>query len=392
MTPSAKAVFGGCGCVGSHPSFSRSAREVFEVGAGFAQRALRGEGCLPRDMTLGGLGMCAASAEAVCALLPRSTCGDAWLEFANKLHAYHIFASASAGAGLSGAGSLAGTIPALRCLDTWERVWTIEGIGYWFANSALRRKPSPAGFFGDRSFDALPTNVMIPLHTGAGLALAEAALGSKEGRAGARFWRECQELSAAGYAEPMFEALGLVTITMYPHLTRQIDRELSDLHPNLSAYFWHGAGRGLYFSPFGFVPVPAACRVMAEKSQRLPSSAIGRANALAGLSWAITLVNIRHPWILEGRAWEMAQWIQPGGPFLNGLKSSLIVWQNIVPEDPHVEGLQHFRPGNSASCELWGRSFAEAATDARRVSQAVCSSGQLGAMFRIQTIGTTLGS
>lgn len=343
-----------------------------------------------RDLTLGGLGMSAASAEAVSALLPRSICGDAWLEFANKLHAYHIFASADAG--LSGAASLADAVRALDRLDTWKRVWTIEGIGYWFANSALRRKPSPAALFGDDSFEALPTNVMVPLHTGAGLALAEEALGSTEGLAGARFWRECQERSASGYAEPMFEALGLVTITMYPHLTRQIDRELSDLHPNLSAYFWHGVGRGLYFSPFGFVPVPAACRATAERSQRLPSSALGRANALAGLSWAITLVNIRHPWILEGWAWEMAQWIQPGGPFLNGLESSLIVWQNIVPEDHHVEGLQHFRPGNSAACELWRRSFAAAAADACRVSQSVCSSGQLGAVFRVRTIGSASGS
>ena len=124
---------------------------------------------------------------------------------------------------------------------------------------------------------------------------------------------------------------------------------------------------------------------MAEKSQRLPSSAIGRVNALAGLSWAITLVNIRHPWILEGRAWEMAQWIYPGSPFLNGLESSLIVWQNIVPEDPHVEGLQYFQPGNSAARELWEGSFAEAATNARRVSQSVFPNGQLGAMFRVQT-------
>lgn len=383
MAPSAKSMFGGCGCVGSHPSFSRSAREVVEVGAGFAQRSLRGYGFLPRDVPLSGLGIFAASAEAMSALLPRSTYGVAWLEFANKLHAYHIFASAAAG--LSAANSLAGTVRALDSLDTWTRVWTIEGIGYWFANSALHCESSPGALFGDNGLAALPRDLLLPLHTGAGLALAEEALDSNGGIAGGNFWRECEKLSVAGYAEPMFEALGLVAITKYPHLTRQLDRELSNLHPNLSAYFWHGVGRGLYFSPLAFIPIPDICSIMAQRSQQLPSSTIGRANALAGLSWAITLVNIRHPWILEGRALEMAQWIQPDGSFLNGLESSLVVWQNIVPDDPHVEALQQFRPQNLAACELWKRSFVKAAAAARRSTQSV-RSHEVGTLFRVQTV------
>jgi hypothetical protein len=232
---------------------------------------------------------------------------------------------------------------------------------------------------------------MLPLHTGAGLAFAERALQSAPdsgvGTATVRFWQECQEIAASGYAEPMFEALGLVTITLYPRLIGQMDRQLADLHPNLGAYFWHGVGRGLYFSPFSFIPLPATYRMLAERSQRLTSSVVGRANALAGLAWATTLVNLRHPAILANHAEELSQWIERDGAFLNGVESALIVWQSIVPGDPHLERVQHFQPGTSAATEFWERSFGRAAA-ASRVSPAVHSSGQLGSMFRVRRIET----
>ena len=102
----------------------------------------------------------------------------------------------------------------------------MEGIGYGCADWALHRGRPCARLFAVVGGDEPPQCAMLPLHTGAGLAFAERALQSAQdsgvGTATVRFWRECQEMPAAGYAEPMFEALGLVTITRYPHLIQQM--------------------------------------------------------------------------------------------------------------------------------------------------------------------------
>src|ERR1700733_13707740 len=93
MRPSAKAgpCSCGCGCAALAGSFAGPMEEMIRIGAGFARRTFSGEAVSPRDMTLSGLRMLAASAEAVGALMPHSLGGDAWQELANKLHAYRLF-------------------------------------------------------------------------------------------------------------------------------------------------------------------------------------------------------------------------------------------------------------------------------------------------------------
>jgi hypothetical protein len=361
---------------------------MLRTGAEFACRIISGDALFPQNVTLLGLGMWAASAEAAGVLLPRAAYGDAWLELANKLHAYRCFAEAATG--MPCADGLAGAIRRLDGMDAWHRAWATEGVGYRWALSVMSQETPGSPLFAV----ALPRRVVIPLHTGAGLALAVEALrdaarsGSRAVAAG--FWKECRQRSLEGYAEAMFEALGLVTITMYPHMAMQIDRELDDAPQNLADYFWHGVGRGSYFSPFGFIPIPAACRAAADRSHRLPKSARGRSNLLAGLAWATTLVNIRDPRVLEARARELAQWIGADGSFANGVASALIVWREIAPDDGSADALEAYRPANSAP-HLWERSFEEPAALARKAYPAVRSTGQLGATFRARLLDFAVG-
>ena len=72
----------------------------------------------------------------------------------------------------------------------------------------------------------------------------------------------------------------------------------------------------------------------------MPPSAVGRSNALAGLAWATTLVNIRHPGILEDRARELAECIdmspQALSRHLRVLRKAGLVSEHGIESDARV--------------------------------------------------------
>ena len=82
-------------------------------------------------------------------------------------------------------------------------------------------------------------------------------------------------------------------------MVRIVDRGLSAIDPDIVGYFWHGVGRGLYFLPINALPCSSSTWRAVEMAHEEAPHTLGRLNALGGLAWAVTLVNIRHPAILE---------------------------------------------------------------------------------------------
>jgi hypothetical protein len=305
-----------------------------EVAAEFLQDTAAGTAFCPRNLLGTAMRTAAISAQGLSGLLPDSMNRQTWQELANKIVAWHGFAYADTywppNTGVQG---LASVIQRVEAVEAYSRMWTMEGLGYHYAQLALRADPHPQNLLTADSLGGLPPNCLLPLHTGTGLALAEEAL-RRAGAAGLRaaldqLHQSCTLNTGASYAEVVFEPLGLVAVTIYPNLVAEIGRELGSFGGGLAAYYWHGAGRGLYFTPFHFVPGASARRRAIAAALSIPDTLEGQQNAMAGLAWAMALVNVRQPEILDHILRVHQEQIQLSDAFANGVRSAMKVWHSL---------------------------------------------------------------
>ena len=311
------------------------------------------------------------SAEVARAAVPGEA-GREWRELANKLAAFELFQQAPA---LLGAAPLSEQLRRAAAQGPYRAVWLTEGLGYAHAESAVR------------SAD-LPANVVVPLHTGAALAFAGRLLATDERPDLAGWIARWQATACPGYGCLAVEALGLVARNLYPHLLPQLAGRLRALDPALAESFWHGAGRGLYFVPTHAVPYSGALERAFEKARREPPDEAGRQNALAGLAWALTLVNLRDPEILAGALWR--HWRHGGergsaAALANGVSSAVLVWYDVVGLDPHLAAFLGFRPGSPALAALWRDLVLGPCEEALQITYPqLRQSGGLAPLFRFQ--------
>jgi hypothetical protein len=289
------------------------------------------------------------SAEAVRAAMPGEV-GREWRELANKLAAFELFQQAPARVGTA---PLSEQLRRAFALDTYQAVWVTEGLGYASAENAWQVGWSPQRLLSAPALERLPANVVVPLHTGAGLSLAERVLAADGGVDLARWLSLWEENARPGYGCIAVEALGLVARNLYPYLLPRLDERLRVIDPALTDYFWHGAGRGLYFAPTHAIPFSGALGRAFEKAGREPPDESGRRNATAGLAWALTLVNLRDPEILCGALQRHGSERSSAEAFANGVSSAVLVWYDIVGLDSHLAAFLTFRPDRPALAALW---------------------------------------
>ena len=83
----------------------------------------------------------------------------------------------------------------------------------------------------------------------------------------------------------------LVTRTWYVQMVGMIYDHLKGLEAPASEFFWHGAGRAMYFSPMYMLPGLSPWNAAEQE----PPNETARRNARAGVAWAFTIVNVRQP-------------------------------------------------------------------------------------------------
>src|SRR5262249_16879385 len=132
----------------------------------------------------------------------------------------------------------------------------------------------------------------------------------------------CTNNCRKGYMGAAVESLGLVTRDFYPDLVPAVDRQLREVGPQFLGFFWHGVGRALSFSRQYFLPV---LRTVWSGVDSEAHNAPDKLNAMAGLSWAVTMVNLRQPAIMENVVRSNADEGPLAGGFTNGVTSSLIM-------------------------------------------------------------------
>ena len=325
------------------------------------------------------------------AVAPSAAGRLAWQELRNKLEAFELYqravplGSGPAPAGEAGdGGALAAAVERARRLGPYRGVWALEGLGHHWADAAIRRWPDGPGrpawpqrgggaAAPRRLLDAvtapgLPEDSLLALHTGLGLALAEQALDALPPRPApaelrhglARFVALCRESSRPGYAAAAIEGLGLVARTLRPGLVTAAGEQLARLddggrtteeggaaadgHGQLVATFWHGVGRALYFLPSNAPPPCSAPWRAIGMARREPPHAVGRDNAMSGLVWALTLVNLRHPEVLAALLSHHSPAAAECGPMADGISSAIALWHHLAPADPWLAAFLRWRP------------------------------------------------
>lgn len=238
-------------------------------------------------------------------------------------------------------------------------VWLIEGLGHDYAQQQLDTDCTHEPILRSGPVVNVPVGSLPMLHAGLGLALAEGVLPrlspwstrAEFQTTVGEFVERCVHHGQCGYRGAAYESLGLVARTWHPQLVTGIDAVLSAIDPTVRGFFWHGAGRALYFLPQFIVPGVLSPWRAADD---LAIDERARQNLQAGLAWATTLVNMRQPEII-------AQWLRVRGErlwrsrgFLNGLASAVVVRAETVPDDPFVPALAAYVPREQDRIrEIW---------------------------------------
>jgi hypothetical protein len=239
----------------------------------------------------------------------------------------------------------------------------VEGIGNYYGDKALEATPDPVALLTDESTRSLPPWSLTMLHAGIGMSFAKAVLKTLETNSPAedvraaidRFARLCRNSSRQGYAGAALESFGLAARTLYPNLVAAIDREMTAVDPELAGYFWHGVGRAMYFEPMNMLPsVNAPWRAVRRLDQEVPN-ALARKNALAGICWAITVVNMRQPIVMEAFLRHHGELAEQEDAFRNGLTSSLLMRYDTTRDGTNIAPFIHYQPADADAHAAWKR-------------------------------------
>jgi hypothetical protein len=253
-----------------------------------------------------------------------------------------------------------------RCyaMGSFPALWAVEGLGNYYAETFRERKLELKNLLTDPALDSLPARSLTMLHAGIGLSFAKRSLEGLSHRSPAtqlrealeRFVQLCTNSSRRGYRGAAFESLGLVTLILHsPEMASALDRELAAIEPEAASFMWRGAGRALYFHPRNFIPGFRCPWRGFEMSRRIAPHEMARRNLYAGIAWAMTVVNMRDPEVMESALLYQGPADPDRDVFVNGIMSAIIMRYDTSPEDPNIKSFVEHRPdaGNSLLCRLW---------------------------------------
>jgi len=324
--------------------------------------------------------------------IPESEIGIILTEFRNKLQAFYLFQHADSVLNLSTANlTLPEMLAKTSTLGPFLSVWATEGLGHYYTRQCMIGK-LPEGLLCDGA-SFLPAASLVPLHAGMGLALAEFLLDQAwNSRILAdRFLHLCRSNACEGYVGVAFESLGVVVRNLRPDLITHLDRDFAQVDEEWLAYFWHGVGRGIYFTAANSLPWIAPWRGYQICLQE-PPHLLGKLNALAGFAWALTLVNLQCPQILSAFLRYHQANFRHEDAFANGIFSAAMIWLESAPKDFSVQVLRSYQPEQSGPflMGMWDRCVRQPCNDALDNHRLIQSSRNIGQLFRYKPLRGSL--
>lgn len=301
----------------------------------------------------------------------------------NRFEVYWLVRGVRRHLDLPGRGKTFPLAPAItRALghDAMRGLWLVEGLAHdWTIAEWQKEGPALTATWQDPQ---IPARLLPMLHAGLGLALAEihlapvaAALGTPSPGAAAdpralgcaieRFVDDCRHHALAPYRAIAVEALGLVARCFFPVTARPL---IDAIAPGDSLFspFWHGLGRAAYFLPIGFLPgfggVIEALSTL-RRSWPFPEA---REAAETGFGYALALVNLDHPEVLEWLVGSIGRHGQrtgsDRGALVRGMAEAMAARQAITPGTGVLARLHGHRPATHR--RRWWRDWVAAPAQA----------------------------
>ncbi|HUG70827.1 MAG TPA: hypothetical protein VMM76_23970 [Pirellulaceae bacterium] len=278
-------------------------------------------------------------------------------------------------------------------LGDFHALWAVEGLGHYFAQQSLNQTDSPQSLLADPVSLGLPGKSVTMLSAGIGLAFAERLLDGLSpqsppeefARVVQRFVELCRANTTSGYTGAALESLGLVTRTFQTKLLLAVDRAiLSTGNKELLGYFWHGAGRGIYFSRENFLPLPC-CGIRWDSVANEAPHETGRRNIIAGVAWAVTLVNMRTPQVMNKLLRRRSIVDREG--FANGVGSSIVMRSDTTPDAHFLRSYCQGIGSQTSPPALWSSLVQQPCADAiERYHPVLKQRNRLGEVFRFQSL------
>jgi hypothetical protein len=252
---------------------------------------------------------------------------------------------------------------------------------------------------------ALPEQSLILLHAGLGMALTEILMLPLHPDARAatfdaaldRFAEQVEANARPAFAAVAFEALGLMVRRFIPRLHGPVEARLRARDARLAAYYWHGAGRAIYFLPVLFNPFPGTARRGLEICRREPLEPQHRLDALAGFCFASTMINLRHPELVA----RLLPFLGPGEieALASGVAGALMTRHHTSPDEggvreflrPIAEDLAGPGAGPAADflADLWEEEVRKPCAEALERSYPLLRArGELASLARHRPLGS----
>ena len=103
----------------------------------------------------------------------------------------------------------------------------------------------------------------------------------------------------------------------------------------------------MYFEPMGMLPsVNAPWRVIRRLDLEAPHD-LARRNILAGVAWALSIVNMRQPIVMEAFLRHHGELARAEDAFTNGVVSSLMMRYDTTRDDSHISPYIHYTPADA---------------------------------------------
>jgi hypothetical protein len=289
-------------------------------------------------------------------------------------------------------------------MDPYPTLWAVEGIGHWYGDTFFARHAVPQGILTEASARDLPAASLTMLHAGIGMSFAQhwlQTVNHLSSRAAMRHALEqiltlCRENSRPGYVGAALESLGLIAQngqfyneTRPDAMVQMVSRELAEMDQEACAYFWHGVGRAHYFLPIHFVPGYGSIWHAVGMVRRAAPNHLAWLNAIAGLAWAVTMVNIRHPQVVANFVHDHGAQLAADDGFANGVASSLMMRYDTTPGAPFIVPFYQYQPDPDQveAARLWESQVRLPAHLALQEYYPVLRHhGRLGEIFRYQSL------
>lgn len=315
--------------------------------------------------------------------------GHEMQEAQNKLEAFRLFAYVDQELQFTGdrQESLDALVRRALALSNYQRIWALEGVAHHYTRAASARGPV-TGLLMNPS---LPDCAMVSMNAGMGTSFAGTALSKLDDRpskaslrdAMESFFDLCRANARPGWYENAIEPMGLAVRTLHPHLLGPVSDAIGAIDADAQRLFWHGVGRSLYFVPMNFITFGGSHERALRAAIAEAPTLEDRRNAVAGLVWAVTLVNIRHPAVLRNllRACDA---IRMPGAAKNGIVSALMIWKHMVPEDREfLPPYLRTADGTGRDAELWNDFVVTAARHAfAEVFPGLAEHGRVASVFQ----------